>query len=61
MSHQCEMFEGIGENTWGNKLLRLTMNNTMIQWVTDHTRFREHIIIKIRPIIYQNNRSAKMY
>ena len=29
-----------GENTWGNRLLRLTMNNTMIQWVTENTRFR---------------------
>ena len=35
-----EMFESGGENTWGNRLLRLTMNNTMIQWVTENTRFR---------------------
>ena len=36
-----EIFENGGENTWGNRLLRLTMNNTMIQWVTENTRFRE--------------------
>ena len=35
-----EMFESGGENTWGNRLLRLTMNNTMIQWVAENTRFR---------------------
>ena len=35
-----EIFENGGENTWGNRLLRLTMNNTMIQWVTENTRFR---------------------
>ena len=35
-----EAFENGGENTWGNRLLRLTMNNTMIQWVTENTRFR---------------------
>ena len=26
---------------WGNRLLRLTMNNKIIQWVTENTRFRE--------------------
>ena len=36
-----EMFESGGENTWGNRLSRLTMNNAMIQWVTDYTRYRE--------------------
>ena len=35
-----ETFESGGENTWGNRLLGLTMNNTMIQWVTENTRFR---------------------
>ena len=30
------MFKSGGENTWGNKLLR----QTMIQWVTENTRFR---------------------
>ena len=35
-----ETFESGGENTCGNRLLRLTMNNTMIQWVTENTRFR---------------------
>ena len=36
----CETFESGSENTCGNRLLRLTMNNTMIQWVTENTRFR---------------------
>ena len=36
-----EIFESGGENTWGSKLLKLTMNNTMIQWVTDNKRYRE--------------------
>ena len=35
-----KMFESGGENTWGNRLLRLTMNNRVIQWVTENTRFR---------------------
>ena len=35
-----ETFESGGENTWGNSLLRLTMNNTLIQWVTENTKFR---------------------
>ena len=35
-----ETFEGGGENIWGNKLLRLTMNNTIIQWVTDYTKYK---------------------
>ena len=34
------MFESRGENAWGNRLLRLTMNNTMFQWVTENSRFR---------------------
>ena len=38
-----ETFKTGSENTWGNRLLKLTMNNTMIQWVTENTRFRrEH-------------------
>ena len=35
-----ETFENGGENTWGNKLLRLTMNNTIILCVIDYTRYR---------------------
>ena len=35
-----ETFEVGGENTWGNRLLRLTMNNTMTQWITENTTFR---------------------
>ena len=35
-----ETFESGGENTCGNRLLRRTMNNAMIQWVTENTRFR---------------------
>ena len=35
-----ETFESGGENTWRNRLLRLKINNTMIQWVTENTRFR---------------------
>ena len=35
-----EIIESAGENTRGNRLLRLTMNHTMIQWVTENTRFR---------------------
>ena len=35
-----ETFESGGENAWGNRLLRLTMNNTMVQWITENTRFR---------------------
>ena len=34
------MFKSGGENTWGNRLLRITMNNKMIQWVTENTKFR---------------------
>ena len=30
-----DTFESGGENMWGNELLRPTMNNTIIQWVTD--------------------------
>ena len=36
----CETFESEGENTWGSRLLRLTMNNTIIHWVPKNTRFR---------------------
>ena len=36
----CETFESGDKNTWGNRLLRLTMNITMIQRVTENTRFR---------------------
>ena len=35
-----ETFESGGENTWRNRLSKLTMNNTMIQWVTENIRFR---------------------
>ena len=35
------MHERESENTWGNRLLRLTMNSTMIQWLTENTRYRE--------------------
>ena len=35
-----ETFESGGENMWGKTLLRLTMNNIMIQWVTENTRYR---------------------
>ena len=38
--HWCETFESEEENTWGNRLLRLTMNNIMIQWVIENTKFR---------------------
>ena len=27
-----ETYESRSENTWGSELLKLTMNNTMIQW-----------------------------
>ena len=30
-----------GENTLGTRLLKLTMNDTMIQWVTENTRYKE--------------------
>ena len=36
-----ETFQSRGENTRGNRLLRLTMNNTMIKWLTENTRYRE--------------------
>ena len=26
---------------WGNTLLKLIISNTMIQWLTDYTKFRE--------------------
>ena len=36
-----ELFEGEGgDHTWGNRLLNLTMNNMMMQWVTEKTRYR---------------------
>ena len=36
-----ETYENGGEHTWGNRLLRLAINNTMIQWVTENTQYRE--------------------
>ena len=37
-----KMFESRAENTWGNILLRLTMNNIMIQWATETTKYRKN-------------------
>ena len=36
-----ENYECSGEdNSWGNRLLKLTMENAMKQWVTENTRYR---------------------
>ena len=36
-----ENYECSGEdNSWGNRLLKLTMENVMKQWVTENTRYR---------------------
>ncbi len=35
------MFEAGGNGTvWGERFLKLTMENTMMQWVTENTRYR---------------------
>ena len=36
-----ELFEAEDENTWGNRLLTLALNNMMIQWVKENTRYRD--------------------
>ena len=37
-----ENYECSGEdNSWGNRLLKLTMENAMKQWVTENTRYRD--------------------
>ena len=56
-----ETFESRGENTWGNRLLRLTMNNTIIQWVTEKTRFRGEDKPSRLNLIYQRNKSRNRY
>ncbi len=35
------MFEAGGNKTaWGKRFLKLTMENTMMQWVTENTKYR---------------------
>ena len=36
-----ETYGSGGENTRGSRLLTLIMNNTMLQWVTENTRYKD--------------------
>ena len=56
-----ETFEGVGANTLGNTLLKLTMNNTMIQWVIDNTIYREDKPWRLLDLLYAQEINLKKY